>query len=140
VEESTTVTASFDPVDKKESSGTNAIGESAVFPMPNRDEHFENLLRLVPGVVRGPNSQINMKGARASQNGSPPGENDDLRLAQLIEVLHDAATFDPLRLLIVAGDLNLNASQPRVSEVLSCADFAMLCPPPVCLLLRIGIR
>ena len=70
VAESTTVTASSDPVDAKESSGTNAIGESAVVHMPNRDEHFENLLPLVPGVVRGPNGQINMKGARASQNGS----------------------------------------------------------------------
>jgi len=70
VAESTTVTASSDPVDAKEFSGTNAIGESAVVHMPNRDEHFENLLPLVPGVVRGPNGQINMKGARASQNGS----------------------------------------------------------------------
>jgi endonuclease/exonuclease/phosphatase (EEP) superfamily protein YafD len=37
--------------------------------------------------------------------------------------VHDAATFDPLRLLIVAGDLNLNASKPRVSEALSRAGF-----------------
>ena len=70
VAESTTVTASSDPVDAKDSPGTNTIGESAVVHMPNRDEHFENLLPLVPGVVRGPNGQINMKGARASQNGS----------------------------------------------------------------------
>jgi len=70
VAESTTVTASSDPVDAKESSGNNTIGESTVEHMPNRDEHFENLLPLVPGVVRGPNGQINMKGARASQNGS----------------------------------------------------------------------
>jgi hypothetical protein len=53
VAESTTVTASSDPVDAKESSGTNAIGESAVVHMPNRDEHFENLLPLVPGVISG---------------------------------------------------------------------------------------
>jgi hypothetical protein len=70
VAESATVTASADPVDAKESSGTNAIGQSAVAHMPNRDEHFESLLPLVPGVVRGPNGQINMKGARSSQNGS----------------------------------------------------------------------
>jgi hypothetical protein len=38
--------------------------------MPNIDEHFESLLPLVPGVVRGPNGLINMKGARSSQNGS----------------------------------------------------------------------
>lgn len=70
VAESTTVTASSDPLDAKESSGANTISESAVVHMPNRDEHFENLLPLVPGVVRGPSGQINMKGARASQNGS----------------------------------------------------------------------
>jgi Carboxypeptidase regulatory-like domain len=70
VTESTTVTASTDPVEIKESSGSNTIGESAVVHMPNRDEHFESLLPLVPGVVRGPNGLINMKGAQASQNGS----------------------------------------------------------------------
>ena len=48
---------------------------------------------------------------------------DDLRLAQLNEVLHDAATFDPARLLIVAGDLNLDASKSRVSEALARAGF-----------------
>jgi hypothetical protein len=68
--ESTTVTASTDTVETKESSGSNTVGESAVVHMPNRDEHFENLLPLVPGVVRGPNGLISMKGARASQNGS----------------------------------------------------------------------
>src|SRR5579864_2159738 len=68
---STTVTATTDSVDTKtQPSGTDAIGESAVHNMPNADEHFQSLLPLVPGVVRGPNGQINMKGARASQNGS----------------------------------------------------------------------
>ena len=70
VAESTTVKAISDPVDAKEPSGSNAISQSAIVHMPNRDEHFENLLPLVPGVVRGPNGQINMKGARASQSGS----------------------------------------------------------------------
>src|ERR1700758_2163943 len=68
---STTVTATTDSVDTKtEPSGTNTIAESAVHNMPSADEHFQSLLPLVPGVVRGPNGQINMKGARASQNGS----------------------------------------------------------------------
>jgi len=67
---SATVTASTDQVDTKESSGSTTIGESTVEHMPNRNEHFEDLLPLVPGVVRGPNGLINMKGARASQNGS----------------------------------------------------------------------
>ena len=70
VTESTTVIASTDPIETKQSSGTNTIGESTVVHMPNRDEHFESLLPLIPGVVRGPNGLINLKGARTSQNGS----------------------------------------------------------------------
>lgn len=70
VVESATVTASTNQVDTKETSGSTTIGESAVKHMPNRNERFEDLLPLVPGVVRGPDGRINMKGARASQNGS----------------------------------------------------------------------
>jgi hypothetical protein len=68
--QSTTVTASAEPADTKESSGTNTVGDSAVRNMPNIDERFQSLLPLIPGVVRGPNGLINMKGARTSQNGS----------------------------------------------------------------------
>jgi endonuclease/exonuclease/phosphatase family metal-dependent hydrolase len=53
---------------------------------------------------------------------------DDLRLTQFGEVLQHTATFDPARLLIVAGDLNLNASTPRVSELLSRAGFREAVP------------
>lgn len=48
---------------------------------------------------------------------------DALRLTQLNEVLQHAATYDPARLLILAGDLNLNASKNRVSELLARAGF-----------------
>jgi hypothetical protein len=71
VKESATVTASTNSADtNNEPSGTNTIGESAVQNMPNIDDRFESLLPLIPGVVRGPNGLINMKGARTSQNGS----------------------------------------------------------------------
>jgi hypothetical protein len=70
VTESTTVTARAEPADTKEPSGTGIVGESAVRNMPNIDEQFQSLLPLIPGIVRGPNGLINMKGARASQNGS----------------------------------------------------------------------
>lgn len=53
---------------------------------------------------------------------------DDLRLAQLSEVLGHAATFDPARVLILAGDLNLDASKPRVSELLRRAGFREAVP------------
>jgi len=69
LDQSTTVTASTDQVDPKEAAGRNTVGESAVRNMPNIDEHFQSLLPLVPGVVRGPNGLINMKGAHASASG-----------------------------------------------------------------------
>jgi outer membrane receptor protein involved in Fe transport len=70
VAQSTTVTASADSVDPKQSSGISTISESTIRNMPNLDERFSSLLPLIPGVVRGPSGLINMKGAQASQNGS----------------------------------------------------------------------
>lgn len=70
VQQSAIVTAANEPANIQEPSGTNTIGESEVRNMPNIDERFQTLLPLVPGVVRGPSGLINMKGARASQNGS----------------------------------------------------------------------
>lgn len=71
VTESTTVTASADPTDTTEPSGSGTVGESAVRNMPNIDEQFQSLLPLIPGVIRGPNGLINMKGARSSENFFP---------------------------------------------------------------------
>jgi len=70
VNESVTVTGNANQVDPRQASGTNTLGESTVRNMPNRNERVDGLLPLVPGVVRGPNGRINMKGARATQNGS----------------------------------------------------------------------
>ena len=53
---------------------------------------------------------------------------DELRLAQLNEVLRDTTTYDPSRILIVAGDLNLNVSKTRASEVLTRAGFREAVP------------
>ena len=55
-------------------------------------------------------------------------ENDDLRQAQLNEVLQHAKAYDPARLLILAGDLNLNASTPRVADLLARAGFRETVP------------
>jgi len=62
-----TVTASASPVD--ESAQKTTIAQSVVEHAPNRDEKIESLLPLVPGVVRGPDGRINMKGAQATQAG-----------------------------------------------------------------------
>jgi hypothetical protein len=66
---STVVKASSEPHPMEESSGNQTIGSTAVTVTPNRDEHFETLLPLVPGVIRGKDGLIKMKGAASTQNG-----------------------------------------------------------------------
>jgi endonuclease/exonuclease/phosphatase family metal-dependent hydrolase len=49
--------------------------------------------------------------------------NDELRLAQLNEVLLDTGVYDSTQLVVVAGDLNLNASKSVVTDALERAGF-----------------
>jgi hypothetical protein len=49
---------------------TVTISEKTIADAPNANERFESLLPLVPGVVRGPDGHINLKGARATQSGA----------------------------------------------------------------------
>jgi endonuclease/exonuclease/phosphatase family metal-dependent hydrolase len=49
--------------------------------------------------------------------------NDELRCAQLNEVLEDSAKYDSACLVILAGDLNLNASRPGIAGALARAGF-----------------
>jgi endonuclease/exonuclease/phosphatase family metal-dependent hydrolase len=70
-------------------------------------------------------SEINMQGLPIlTYNLHLESRSDDnLRLGQLNEVLQHAAADDPGRLVILAGDFNLNASSPRASELLARAGF-----------------
>lgn len=52
-----------------ESAQKTTINQSVVEHAPNADEKIDSLLPLVPGVVRGPDGRINMKGAQATQAG-----------------------------------------------------------------------
>ena len=63
-----TVTAS-DPAPIAESAQSTTITQKTVEAAPNQNEKFESLLPLVPGVVRGPDGRINMKGAQSTQSG-----------------------------------------------------------------------
>jgi endonuclease/exonuclease/phosphatase family metal-dependent hydrolase len=54
--------------------------------------------------------------------------NNELRLAQLNEVLEDSAKFDSAWLVILAGDLNLNASMPGTAGALAEAGFRDVVP------------
>jgi len=53
----------------EESAEKNTISQSVVEKAPNQNERVDSLLPLVPGVVRGPDGRINMKGAQATQAG-----------------------------------------------------------------------
>jgi endonuclease/exonuclease/phosphatase family metal-dependent hydrolase len=54
--------------------------------------------------------------------------NDELRLAQLNEVLQDTGVYDSTQLVVVAGDLNLNASKPPIAAALVRAGFRDVVP------------
>ncbi|HVO98232.1 MAG TPA: TonB-dependent receptor [Bryobacteraceae bacterium] len=70
VKESVTVTGNADITDTTTSSDQSVINKSTVWNAPNQEDRVDNLLPLVPGVVRGPDGLINMKGARSSQGGA----------------------------------------------------------------------
>src|SRR6266436_9945645 len=59
-----------EPVIPMSSSSQTVINRATVLNAPNKYDRFDNLLPLIPGVVRGPDGLINMKGARSSQGGS----------------------------------------------------------------------
>ena len=68
VRDSVTVTA--DASETNPPSPSETITSSTVRNAPNKDERAESLLPLVPGVVRGPDGRINLKGARNTQSGA----------------------------------------------------------------------
>ena len=68
VDSSITVAANDVPT-IEESAQKNTITQSVVEEAPNQNEKIDSLLPLVPGVVRGPDGRINMKGAQATQAG-----------------------------------------------------------------------
>jgi len=51
-------------------SPSSTINGKIVQDAPNIDEQFESLLPLVPGVVRGPDGRLNLKGTRSTQSGA----------------------------------------------------------------------
>ncbi|MBV9770945.1 MAG: TonB-dependent receptor [Bryobacterales bacterium] len=66
--ESITVKGTDEPAIPTDPSGQSVISHSTVVNQPNKYDLFDSLLPLVPGVVRGPDGLINMKGARSSQS------------------------------------------------------------------------
>lgn len=61
--------AANNPPAIEECAQTKTISQPVVEAAPNQTEKIESLLPLVPGVFRGPDGRINMKGAQATQAG-----------------------------------------------------------------------
>jgi outer membrane receptor for ferrienterochelin and colicin len=66
VKTSVTVTAT----ETKDPAPSETISEKTLRDAPNVNERFESSLPLVPGVLRGPDGHINLKGARNTQSGA----------------------------------------------------------------------
>ncbi len=69
LKEAITVSAQAEAIDVAETASKAVLQQSTLASAPNINERFESLLPLLPGVVRGPDGLINMKGARQSQGG-----------------------------------------------------------------------
>ena len=70
VEVQSTVQVTASEEQGQTSSSTAAITEKTITNAPNANDRAETLLPLIPGVVRGPDGRINMKGARNTQSGA----------------------------------------------------------------------
>jgi hypothetical protein len=69
LDESVTVTSETPSSVESDSSTNQKLGRNTVVNAPNTNERVDSLLPLIPGVLRGPDGLINMKGARSSQSG-----------------------------------------------------------------------
>ena len=68
VKSSVNVSASEEQV--QTSSSTGGVSGNTITNAPNANDRAETLLPLIPGVVRGPDGRVNMKGARNTQSGA----------------------------------------------------------------------
>ena len=70
VQQSATVTGDAGRAATDEMAGQATIGRTAILNSPNKDDRIDSVLPLIPGVVRGPDGLIDMKGAPSSQGGA----------------------------------------------------------------------
>jgi hypothetical protein len=68
--ESVTVNSGDGPPIAAEPEHQDEIKRSTILNAPTTDDRADSLLPLIPGVVRGPDGLINLKGARSSQAGA----------------------------------------------------------------------
>src|SRR5262249_29135909 len=65
-----TVSESGDPLSTTEAAPKATFKQDALQKLPLANEQLQDALPLVPGVVRGPDGLLNVKGARSSQTGA----------------------------------------------------------------------
>ena len=67
---STSVLVTADPAETRSPAPTETISDKTLRDAPNVKERFESALPLIPGVVRGPDGHVNLKGTRNTQSGA----------------------------------------------------------------------
>ncbi len=70
VQDSVTVTSTANDAQATSPSPSGTVTSSTLQTAPNLDDRAESILPTLPGVVRGPDGRINMKGARNTQSGA----------------------------------------------------------------------
>jgi hypothetical protein len=70
VQDSVTVTANANENASTPASPPGTVTASSLRNAPNIDDRAESILPTLPGVVRGPDGRINLKGARSTQSGA----------------------------------------------------------------------
>ncbi len=66
----TSVVVTADSSAAKNPAPSETVSDRTLRDAPNVDERFESALPLVPGVVRGPDGHVNLKGTRNTQSGA----------------------------------------------------------------------
>ena len=64
------VVVTADQAETKNLAPSETISEKTLRDAPNVNERFESSLPLIPGVVRGPDGHVNLKGTRNTQSGA----------------------------------------------------------------------
>ncbi|HYX31396.1 MAG TPA: TonB-dependent receptor [Pyrinomonadaceae bacterium] len=69
VKSNVTVNADSEAIQSREAAPASTLAQKTLQSVPLVNERFQDALPLIPGVVRGPDGLLNVKGARASQSG-----------------------------------------------------------------------
>ena len=70
IEVTSSVVVKSDEAENKDAAPSATISEQTLRDAPNVNERFESSLPLIPGVVRGPDGRVNLKGTRNTQSGA----------------------------------------------------------------------